>query len=282
MTTLPGYLPHPAASPEPLRVGRRGGTGTTDTRLLLLHGLAGSGAVWDEVWQRPPTGLEIWTADLPWRSDHVLSWSRAGEQPDWIEAALDLVPGGPDVIVAHSYSANVLLASLSARAAAGDDLADRYGLRGVVLVSPFYRRSPDDFPWDVMADMQGRFFHIMKEGIRTRSGERIDPDLRHRMAERVCERVGAYGWLRFCESYLRTPWLRTDLITVPCLVICGSEDFAARESELIATDLPAARLHLVPECGHYPMAERAQQFVDVVGAFLDDLPDGLAPPESAA
>ncbi|GGW13166.1 hypothetical protein GCM10018980_71610 [Streptomyces capoamus] len=280
-TQAPEQVPRSSA-PVPLLVGRRSSSGTAHTRLLLLHGLASSGSVWEEAWTRLPEGLEVWTADLPWRGDHVLPWSRAAKQPDWLEAALGLVPGGADVVVAHSFSANLLLAFLSARAAAGDDVAARYGLRGIVFVSPFYRRSPDDFPWDTMAEMQGQFLHIMSEGIRTRSGERIDADLRHRMAERVCERVGAYGWLRFCDSYLRTPWLRTDLITFPSLVVCGSEDVATREGELLAADLPTARLHLFAGCGHYPMAERAQQFADVVGAFLEDLPDASVPPRTAA
>ncbi|WEO94740.1 alpha/beta hydrolase [Streptomyces sp. FXJ1.172] len=283
MNARPGQSPRPAPPPPvPLHVERRSGADPVHTRLLLLHGLASSAAVWDETWRRPPAGLEIWTAELPWRGDHVRPWSHDTQQPDWIEAALDLVPGGPDVVVAHSFSATLLLASLSARAAAGDDLVRRYGLRGAVFVAPFYRRSPDDFPWDAMAAMQDQFLHVMGEGIRTRSGKRIRPDLRRNMTERVCERVGAYGWLRFCDSYLRTPWLHTDLITLPSLVTCGSEDFAVRESELLAADLPGARLHLFEGCGHYPMAERAQQFADLVGTFLDDLPDGPVPPGPAA
>ncbi|ATL86038.1 alpha/beta hydrolase [Streptomyces samsunensis] len=262
---------------RPLLLRHRPARDATRLRALFLHGLASSGAVWDGLAPHLPPDLETWTADLPWRADHVQPWSRRPERTDWIVTALERLPDPPDVVVAHSFSANQLLDLLSREAEAGNDPYERYGIRGVVLVSPFYRRSPDDFAWDSVSGMQRDFLHIMEEGLRTHSARRITPEVRRHMAERVCERVGPYGWVRFFEHYLRTPWLRTELITVPGLVVTGQDDFAAAESALLAADLPGAGLHTVPGCGHYPMSEHAESFSALVGAFLGRLPDRAAP-----
>ncbi|WP_329468135.1 alpha/beta fold hydrolase [Streptomyces sp. NBC_01431] len=271
-TLAPGQ---PTAGLAPLLVHHRpalAGAAGPARRGLLLHGLASSHTVWDQLLDRLPAGVETWTAELPWRADHVLPWSRQQQRTDWIAAALDQVPGGPEVVVAHSYSANLLLDFLSRQAAAGCDPLSRYGIGGIVLVSPFYRREADDFAWDAISGMQRDFLHIMEEGIRTHSGRPIDPEIRLHMARRVCERVGPYGWLRFFEVYLRTPWLRTELIGVPVVVVTGRQDFASAESERLAADLPRAELRVIPECGHYPMAERPELFSALVGGFLNQIP----------
>jgi pimeloyl-ACP methyl ester carboxylesterase len=281
-TTAPG---RPAAEPVPLLVRHRPAAGAAGgvpaRRALLLHGLASSPTVWDGLLGRVPDGLETWTAELPWRADHVQPWSRQDEdrqgedrqgRTDWIAAALDEVPGGPDLVVAHSFSANLLLDFLSREAAMGRDPLGRYGIGAIVLVSPFYRRSADDFAWDALAGMQRDFLDIMEEGLGTHPGRRVDPEIRLHMARRVCERVGPYGWMRFFEAYLRTPWLRTELIDVPVVVVTGRRDVAAAESELLAADLPRAELHVIPECGHYPMAEHPALFSALVGGALNQIP----------
>ncbi|WP_447038512.1 alpha/beta fold hydrolase [Streptomyces sp. DSM 118878] len=277
-TTAPGRQ---AAEPVPLFVRHRpatGGPGATARRALLLHGLASSPAVWDRLLDRAPYGLETWTAALPWRADHVQPWSRQEGyedrrgRTDWIAAALDEVPGGPDLVVAHSYSANLLLDFLSREAAMGRDPLGRYGIGAVVLVSPFYRRSADDFAWDAIAGMQRDFLDIMEEGLGSHPGRPVDPEIRLHMARRVCERVGPYGWMRFFEAYLRTPWLRTELIDLPVVVVTGRRDVAVAESELLVADLPRAELHVIPECGHYPMAEHPELFSALVGGALNQIP----------
>jgi pimeloyl-ACP methyl ester carboxylesterase len=259
------------AAVRPLLVRRRHTGAAPRLRALLLHGLASSSSVWDPLWEHAPAELDAWVADLPWRGDHVSDWGRESDGPDWMTACLDAVPGGVDVVVAHSFSANLLLDHLSRTAGRGEDPRTAYGIKGIVLVSPFYRRSPDDFAWDAVAGMQRGFLAITEEGIRLRPGKPIDPDIRHEMARRVCERAGLYGWMRFFDLYLRTPWLRTGLIDVPALVVAGEGDFAAAESETLAADLPAAELLTLGDCGHYPMFEQAERFSALLGRFVERL-----------
>lgn len=258
----------PAGAPSPLYVRYRPADGGPTLRGLLLHGLAGSGTVWDGLWENAPAGLEAWTAELPWRAEFVARWGQQEHDTEGIPAALGQVPGGAQLVIAHSFSANLLLEHLSGQAARGADPIGQYGIRGIVLVSPFYRRLAGDFEWDVAAGLQQKFLHLMEEGIRSRPGRPIDPELRRQMARRVCERVGPHGWLKFFQTYLRTPWLRTDLIKVPCLVVTGSEDFAAEESATLATDLPDAELRVIPGQGHYPMAEDPRLFSALLDEFI--------------
>ncbi|WP_433893434.1 alpha/beta fold hydrolase [Streptomyces sp. CA-111067] len=256
---------------RPLLVQRRHTGDAPRLRVLLMHGLASGGSVWDPLWPYAPAALDAWVAELPWRGDHVWEWGRQYDGPDWTAACLDAVPGGADVLIAHSFSANLLLEYLSRAAARGEDPVAARGIKGIVLVSPFYRRDPDDFPWDAVGGMQRDFLAITEEGIRLRPGKPIDPEIQHLMARRVCERAGLYGWMRFFEVYLRTPWLRTELIGVPALVVTGQDDFAARESETLAADLPAADLRVLGGCGHYPMFEQPERFSALLGRFLESL-----------
>lgn len=240
----------------------RGAQAAEPLQVLLLHGLASSGAMWDEFAPRADGDCELWVADLPWRGEGVTGWGEQEDVARWVTEALAAVPGGADVVVAHSFAANVLLAHLDS---GGNQL------RAIVLVSPFYRPAADDFDWSTIAYYLNDFDRILGEGIRVRSGRRLDPERQRDMALRVRDRIGPYGWIRFFDTYLRTPRLRMDRITVPCLVIGGEEDFASfpSDSRALAAALPDARVHVLSGCGHFAMAERADEFTALVNAFLN-------------
>lgn len=64
-----------------------------------------------------------------------------------------------------------------------------------------------------------------------------------------------------------------DMVTVPCLVIGGTEDrlTTVRASEYLAEHLPKAELHVFDGVGHMSMLEEHESFNYLVGAFLDDV-----------
>lgn len=232
-------------------------------RVLLLHGLASSGASWDAFAPLAADHCELWVAELPWRGEGVPGWAERDDVGGWAADALAGVPGGADVVVAHSFGANVLLAHLVEVAAKPS---------AVVFVSPFYRPSTADFDWAAIDYYLNDFHRILADGIRVRSGGRLDPDRQETMALKVRERVGAYGWVRFFDTYLRTPRLPLDRIGVPCLVVAGEKDFAAYPADAmaLAAALPDARVHVVAGCGHFVMAEQAEGFAALVNQFLSD------------
>ncbi|MFD0025484.1 alpha/beta fold hydrolase [Streptomyces sp. NPDC058382] len=247
-------------------------------RVLLLHGLAANDSVWERTLPLLADDCELWTARMPWRTEAIADW---GEKPDlmgWLAEALEAVPGGPAVVVAHSMAANVLLDLLDQKYRGGVDAPRRFGIRSLVLVSPFYRGRAEAFDWDTISYYLNDFHLIMEEGIRVHSGGRFPADLQEAMGRRVRDRVGPYGWFSFFDLYLRTPTLRTDRITLPTLVLGGERDFAAppQEGVALAGALPDAVSRVLPDCGHFPMFEAAEQFAAAVRDFVNPT-EGAAP-----
>lgn len=260
----------PGAGPA-CAVTHRGPSG--GPRALLLHGLANGPSVWEPLAAAGAAGLDLWVADLPWGSAHPPDWAHRPDATATVAEALEQVPGGAGVVVAHSFSAVLLMELLSDALTRGQDPFAYYGIDAVVFASPFYRRSPETFEYGIVAELLDNFRHTMDEGIRVMAGPRLDASLRRDMAQRVCERVGPYGYMSFFRSYLRTPWLRTDLFTVPALVIGGEQDVIAPPDEGLAltADLPHARCRFVPGAGHFPMVEQADAFAAALGEFLGSI-----------
>lgn len=245
-------------------------TDVTRHRVLLLHGLGNSATVWKSYVDHRASDVEAWSVELPWRGGGDPSWSHSGDVLRWVGQVLRDAPGQADVLVAHSFAASLVLEFLSQAHATGVDPLAAWGVKGLVLVSPFYRRSPQDFGWEVVSGLSEKFLTIIGEGIRLHSPRRLDPELQLDLARRVCERVGPYGWIRFGELYLSSPWLRTDLITAPCLVVTGTNDATTREAADLAADLPSGSLVRLPGCGHFPMLERPAEFTGAVASFLTE------------
>lgn len=68
--------------------------------------------------------------------------------------------------------------------------------------------------------------------------------------------------------------LRTTVhgISVPVLLIVGSEDHYKSEMEWLADKLPNASLHVFPKVGHMPFLEAPGLFRQTVSAFLSSIP----------
>jgi pimeloyl-ACP methyl ester carboxylesterase len=61
-------------------------------------------------------------------------------------------------------------------------------------------------------------------------------------------------------------------ITAPTLAIFGRQDAVVpvSDGQLVAQRAPHGRLALIDECGHFPMYEKTQQYLEVVRTFLSD------------
>jgi pimeloyl-ACP methyl ester carboxylesterase len=246
----------------------------TDGDLLLLHGLANTAAVWSGFVTRC-RGWSPHGPDLPWAGEGEPGWSHRLDLPGHLATVIDQVPADDGLVVmAHSFSANLMLQLLDRelRDVGVGGVVRR--LRGLVLVSPFYRRDPSAFSWQDLHRYLDGFDRIMAHGIEVQAGGRICPDLCREMGRRVRDLVGPYGWIRFLETYLNTPWLRLPGLRVPCLLITGERDFAAEPAETLALAeiLPHGVTRVLPGCGHFPMSESPDDFADAVTTFLRALP----------
>jgi pimeloyl-ACP methyl ester carboxylesterase len=63
---------------------------------------------------------------------------------------------------------------------------------------------------------------------------------------------------------------RLDEIGVPVLVITGDDDriVPTEQSVRLASELPDAKLVVIPDCGHVPHEECPEAFLKAVRAFL--------------
>ncbi|MEU1729848.1 alpha/beta hydrolase [Streptosporangium sp. NPDC020145] len=235
---------------------RRPATVERPVRVLMLYGLGGGPSTWNRFAELAGPDLELWEAALPWSAGDTGEWSRRGDATSWVRAAIDEA-GAVDLVVAHSFAANVLLEVLA-----------RDGGPAAVLVSPFYRASPAEFDWATIESYLHGFHGILDEGLRVSSEGRLAAGVRHDMALKLRERLGPYGWMRFFDAYLRSPMLDTAAVTVPCLVISGADDPAAppRDGRTLAEALPHARFEILP-AGHLPMIEQAHRFAELIGEF---------------
>ncbi|MEV6521560.1 alpha/beta hydrolase [Longispora sp. NPDC051575] len=251
---------------------RRPADGTGPLRTLLVNGLGGSNAVWGPFAERADPRLEIWEADLPWGSEGTVGWGQEPELGPWIRRALESVDSGRvDLVVAHSFGANLLL-----------DLLCRGGLpeppRAAVLVSPFYRPSPDRFDWETISYFLNNFHLLLQEGIRVRSAGRLDADSQRDLALRLREMVGPYGWVRFFDTYLRTPGLALENLTQSFLIVAGADDPASSpaDSRDLADRLPDCQAEILDGCGHLAMVERAERFAHLVNVFSRSIEPSIA------
>jgi pimeloyl-ACP methyl ester carboxylesterase len=254
---------------RPVMVEQR--TESDGPRVLLLHGLAANDSVWERALPLLSAHCQVWTARMPWRTETIDGLGERSDLTGCLDEALAAVSGGPEVVIAHSMAANVLLDLLDRKRREGIDVADELGIRAMVLVSPFYRARAEEFDWDTISYYLNDFHLIMEEGIRAHMGRRSVSDVQRAMAERVRDRVGPYGWMRFFDLYLRTPALDTGRITLPTLVLAGEADFAAppEESLALAAGLPAGTARLLPGRGHFPMLEAAEDFAAEVNSFIN-------------
>ncbi|WP_431044249.1 alpha/beta fold hydrolase [Streptomyces sp. P1-3] len=259
------------AQPVVVRRARTAGTPGTPLRVLLLHGLAGSAAVWAPFAERADPACELWTAELPWRGFGIRGWH---ERPAdaWVEQAVARLPDAPDVVVGHSFGANAVLAWLSRQ-----DQPSHRTPRGAVLISPFYRPREEHFDWEAMSYYLNRFQDVLSDGLRVSSRGQLAPDVREEMARKVRDRIGPYGWMRFFDTYLNTPRLPVERMSMPFLILGGGTDIAAfpDEARSLARALPDATARILPDAGHFTMVERAAEFAEAVNGFLRTL---TAPP----
>ncbi|MFI9008444.1 alpha/beta fold hydrolase [Actinosynnema sp. NPDC053489] len=232
----------------------RGGGGV---RALFLHGLAGKAAVWDAL-DLPPRFAAA-RPELPWHGMADPAWAHG---PDPGRFVVD-VAGGHDVVVAHSLGANLLL----------ECYADgRVPPRPTVLVCPFYRPEPADFDWPTISYYLNDFHRTFTEALRVGETSRFPEAKREWLARALRDQVGPYGWTRWFQTYLRTPFLDLSRVDAPVLVVSGVDDVAARpdDGRALAKALPRGRFEPLDGCGHFPMIEQPDRLAALVRDFFDE------------
>jgi pimeloyl-ACP methyl ester carboxylesterase len=237
----------------------------TDLRTVgFIHGLAAGGSVWDPLVGELPPSVKPWVFSLPWDATGGYDWALREPARRWLARALSTAPQTPEVLVAHSFGANVLLDYLCAGGALPD-------LAGLVLVSPFYRASRDGVDWATLLHYANDFSDVLRDGILARGTPA--PELVAAMAARVRDRISPYGWLSFINLFAAAPGLELTALAMPCLIIGGDLDTAAypEDCKELAARLPCASLTLLSGRGHFSMLEDPAAVAGLVAGFVSDL-----------
>jgi pimeloyl-ACP methyl ester carboxylesterase len=234
--------------------------------VLLLHGMGGGIGNWDPLTSLLAPHLELWDVRLPWAIGTDPEWARDRDVKRWVTAPIEHIRrdrGGPDVVVAHSFAANLVLELL-----AGTDLL---AATPTVLISPFYRGPHAVLDWDAVAPVMRDCYARFDEEIRVRRGSRVSDEVRQAMVRRAFELMGAHPRLRFHESYHRSSSLRLERITTPLLLIGGGDDVAATVDGMrrLGARVPHMRVEIIEGCGHFPMTDRAADVARLIESFID-------------
>ncbi len=261
----------------PLRVIAAEPAGGPLEPAVWVHGMEEGWHVWREVARRV-SGLRSFFLDLPWSGSMGSQWA-LDRTPvrDWIQRGLGAMPVTPRVLVAHSFGAMAVL-----------DYLDSHGPSGVgavVLISPFHVPAGQQLDWPAFRHYTDNFQDFLRGAVRIRQNRaRVDPEVTAAVAAIVHERIGPTGSLEFMYLLSKSPCWRLEALDLPFLVLGGAQDASAlpRDCETLAARLPRSELHVLPDCGHFSMIERADAVAELLLDFLGRSLGRQAPAERSA
>ena len=230
--------------------------GVSGPPLVLLHGLAGSGAWWKRNMPALSSAFRVMAIDLPgFGSSHPDARLILDEAPAQVAALLGDLGVERAHVIGHS------MGGLVAGALAADypERVDRLVLvdAGFLSLDPILR-------------------HRITGPLRTLpwTSPTILPILL-----RDAVRAGPVRMARVTAELLRKDWRhKLPAITAPTLVVWGEHDRVCNLhiGERIAATVPGARLVVIPGAGHNPMWEKQAAFDREVLHFLGADPDESA------
>ena len=236
--------------------------------LVLVHGAGGNLMHWPGELRRLPDH-EVYALDLP---GHGRS---SGPGQTEISAYTEVVREFADALKLRAF----VLGGHSMGGAIALEFALRYGgrLAGLILVGTGARlRVAPEILTGIQNDIESTTALLAEWA----HGENVDPHLQRIYLRRLREvdpEVLAGDFLA-CDAFDR----RADVaaITVPALILCGAADrmTPVKYSQFLATQMPGARLIILPGAGHMAMLEPLSRraVADAVQRFLETLSSNQA------
>lgn len=220
--------------------------------LILLHGLAASARWWSRVVPALSERHRVHAIDLPsfGASGHGVRF-RLEQIPGRLVEFMDERGIERASVIGHSMGGLI----------AGRLAADHPGRvdRLVLVDAGFLRLDPS-------------WLHKVTGPVRAVRFTR--PPLARLLLEDVA-RVGPFALTDATLQLLRTDWVEVlGRVRAPTLVVWGEGDTICPPviGQGIAERVPDARLVVIPECGHNPMWERPEAFLEAVLPFLAEGP----------
>ena len=253
--------------------------------LILLHGYADSADTWRLVIDRlRKRGRAAVALDLPGfgEADRLDREAAILTQLDgFIEAAIErwAAASGSVVVAGNSLGGTVALraaerdqdriAGIVPIAPAGLDMPTWFA---AIQRAPLVRamlRSPVPVPESAVRRAVGTTYKVLAFASPRKADEAVVAAFTSHVRSRD-DVVGLLGTGERLLSEIRDPF-RLQLIRCPVLVVWGERDRMVFTSgaERLAEAIPAARVELIPRCGHCPQIEEP----DLLGELLAEFPE---------
>ena len=256
----PADAPGPDFRPRAHRI-RDDGPGCS---MVLVHGMEEDWEVWSRTAGLIREATQLTSLEMPWSGARGYGWTYGRETTaEWVAAGVAEAGSAPDVLVGHSYGAMALLDYL--------DRCPPPGLRGVVLVSPFYHPAGQTLDWGTLEHFAGKLSRFLEAAIRVRqTSRRASETVVADAAAFVRKKLGAGPCIEFmrllgCMAGIdlnRFPW--------PVLIVSGEDDFMIppKRCRDLADRLPQATLEILPGSGHFCMLDRSETLAAHIDTFL--------------
>lgn len=230
---------------------------------LFVHGMVEGEEVWAPV--LPHIGLEeqVITLEMPWSGKYGGLWGLKMPPEEWLRLALKVHEIKPDAIAGHSFGANSCLQYL--------DKYPQQQLRALLLISPFFKEKIEQVTWSLFHRYVNEFERFIALSISLRQTSRkLSDEMFAIILQKLRDQFGCYSWVQFWQLFERTPLLRLQQLTMPCLIITGAEDFssAADDVAVLAGLLPDAHLVVHPDCSHFCLTTREAETVQLMTEFM--------------
>lgn len=238
----------------------RGGDGAP---LLFLHGAGGAGA-WLPFMEQLSQRFDVIVPEHPGYG--------GSETPDWLDELSDLAYFYLDFMRALGLDGvHAVGNSLGGWIAAEIAARDTARLRTLTLVDAAGIhvkgvRKGDIFLWAPEERVRNLFVD------QSFADARLAVEPTEEMADILLKNeftTAKLAWEpRFYSRQLRK-WLHR--IDVPTLIVWGDSDkiFPVDHAHAYQALIPGSRVEIIPQCGHVPQVEKADRFVEILGAFID-------------
>jgi pimeloyl-ACP methyl ester carboxylesterase len=283
LTERPAAIPPPAPGERDtlvrgIRWRTREADGVRTPPVVFVHGLLSSSKTWKRVLRSARAGRPAIAVDLPGSGFSDRPWPYDYSAPAQALALLDFLDArriDRAVLVGSSLGGGVCLIAAAARPERVAALVLVDSAFPGVTIPPSFRslRAP------ALGEMQIEFLirPVVEYGLRHRLYAHAEQVTRDTVSD-WWDPIPVPGTRRAALGSVRT---RTDgygslasKIHAPALVLWGKEDrlFPASDGLRLASEIPGARLVVLPDAGHLPQEEVPEAFSRVVADFLNHLP----------
>jgi 3-oxoadipate enol-lactonase len=248
--------------------------------LLFIHGAGDSAAVWNQQVARLAAAHRTLALDLPGHGSRLTEQAHAnhGANAAEVARALEAAAIQHPVLVGHSMGGGVALTYLLGSETAGTASIPQAAVRGLVLVSSGARlRMHPTFLATAQQRAAANPAAPLAEPLVPPErclGPNPTPEVLAWLASQEGRATAQAVYADFQANDAFDVMARLGEILVPTLIIGGADDgmAPAKFQQYLADHIPNARLVLIPDTGHYPMAEQPAAFHNALTEFLATLP----------